>query len=65
MSKVIRIKLRQADAEISLATTLMLFGSSVKPVYINGFCVVAGSLSDHIQPLFPWDGLTIFEPQCF
>jgi hypothetical protein len=31
----------------------------------NEFCVVAGSLSDHIQPLFPWDGLTIFEPQSF
>lgn len=58
MSKIVRSKPPQADAEISLATIFML-------VYVKEFCVVAGSLSDHIQPLFPWDGLTIFEPQCF
>ncbi|MBE9573400.1 MAG: hypothetical protein IMF11_22450 [Proteobacteria bacterium] len=56
---------RQAVAQISLVTALMLVGSPVESVYINEFCVVAGSLSDHIQPLFPWDGLTILEPQCF
>jgi len=28
-------------------------------------CIVAGNLSDHVQPRFPWDGLTIFEPHGF
>jgi len=60
-----RVKLLQAVAQISLVTTFMLVGSPVDLVHVNGFCIVAGSFSDHIKPLFPWDGLTIFEPQWF
>ena len=59
------LKPKQAVAQITLGKVFLLIGSPVEPVFINELPIVAGSFSDHIKPLFPWDGLTVFEPQCF